>query len=193
MNSALDPNEDDEPRPNLALVIAGTSAVAVVSLLSLRWPAAVASTTLGALMIAGAEMDARAFLLPDHVTFGASLAGLAAAALLAAEDPLFAVLEAAVGALCVAGVFELVRRIFARLRGIEGLGLGDVKLAAAIGAWLPLEFAPLCIILAAGAALVAVGLARLRGVRVDAETRLPFGAYLCPALWLAYFVSALSA
>ncbi|WP_159289042.1 prepilin peptidase [Methylosinus sporium] len=96
-------------------------------------------------------------------------------------------------ALCVAGAFELVRRIFARLRGIDGLGLGDVKLAAAIGAWLPLEFAPLCIILAAGAALVAVGLARLRGVRVDAETRLPFGAYLCPALWLAYFVSALSA
>jgi prepilin signal peptidase PulO-like enzyme (type II secretory pathway) len=83
-------------------------------------------------------------------------------------------------------------RSSARLRYREGLGFGDVKLAAAVGAWLPLESIPLCFALATCAALVAVMLRRLRGESIDATAKLPFGAFLCPALWLVFYASQLS-
>src|SRR5207249_5600875 len=51
----------------------------------LPWPVAIASTVLGILMIAGADVDARTYLLPDAVTFGAALAGIVAAPFI---DPL---------------------------------------------------------------------------------------------------------
>lgn len=179
------------PRLDMALVVAGTAAIACLSWTSLDRPQALSSTGLGALMIAGADMDARFLLLPDAVTLGGLLAALAAAAFLAQGDPLVAVAEAALRAICVAGIFELLRRTYERRRGIEGLGFGDVKLAAAIGAWLPLEFIPICVGLACGAALAFAGVAHLRGAPFESRTKLPFGAFLCPALWLAYFSSAL--
>jgi leader peptidase (prepilin peptidase)/N-methyltransferase len=84
-----------------------------------------------------------------------------------------------------AAVLLLVRWGYARLRQREGVG--DVKLAAGIGAWLPLDAIPACFGLAASAALVAVFLAHLRGRPVDAATKLPFGAFPCPALWLVFY------
>jgi leader peptidase (prepilin peptidase)/N-methyltransferase len=91
-----------------------------------------------------------------------------------------------------AAVLLLVRWGYARLRDREGLGFGDVKLAAGIGAWLPLDAIPVCFALAASSALVAVLMAHVRGRRMDAATRLPFGAFLCPALWLVFYASALA-
>jgi leader peptidase (prepilin peptidase)/N-methyltransferase len=84
-----------------------------------------------------------------------------------------------------------VRWSYAWLRGREGLGLGDVKLAAGIGAWLPLDSIPLCFALAAGAGLVCVLLIRVRGGSVDAALKIPLGAFLCPALWLVFYGTAL--
>jgi leader peptidase (prepilin peptidase)/N-methyltransferase len=179
------------PRLNLPLLLAGTTIIASVSFLCLAWPAAIASIFLGVLMIIGADIDARCFLLPDFVTLGGCIAAMAAAALLARDDPFWALAEAGLRAICVAGSFELLRRIYLRKRGCEGLGLGDVKLAAAIGAWLPFEFVPSCISLAAGAALATVGVAHLRGATIGADMKLPFGAFLCPALWLTFFASVL--
>jgi leader peptidase (prepilin peptidase)/N-methyltransferase len=71
------------------------------------------------------------------------------------------------------------------------LGLGDIKLSAAVGAWLPVETIPWCFGLAAGGALIAVMFARLRGESIDATMKIPFGAFLCPALWLAFYASVL--
>jgi leader peptidase (prepilin peptidase)/N-methyltransferase len=88
-------------------------------------------------------------------------------------------------------VLELLRRFYARVRRREGLGFGDVKLGAAVGAWLPLDVMPLCFSLAASAALVAVMVAHLRGETIEGATKLPFGAFLCPALWLVFYASAL--
>jgi leader peptidase (prepilin peptidase)/N-methyltransferase len=183
-------------RPNLAILIGGAAAVAVVSGLSLPWPVAVASTVLGAFMIAGAEVDARTYLLPDTVTWGAAGFGIAAAPLLAAldpyaRDPWLAVAGAAIGAFGSAAVLELLRWCYARIRRREGLGFGDVKLAAAVGAWLPLDAIPLCFGLAASAALVTAMVAHLRGERIEITMKLPFGAFLCPSLWLVFYVSAL--
>ena len=50
-------------------------------------------------------------------------------------------------------VLLFVRWCYARLRGREGLGFGDIKLGAGIGAWLPLDAIPICFGLAASGAL----------------------------------------
>jgi len=39
--------------------------------------------------------------------------------------------------------------------------------------------------------LVAVLLARLRGEAISGSTKIPFGAFLCPALWLIFYVGVL--
>jgi leader peptidase (prepilin peptidase)/N-methyltransferase len=179
-----EPAPDLRPRP--AILIAGGAVVTAASFALLDWPSALAATVLGVLMVAGAEVDARTFLLPDVVTGGTLLAGILAAPAL---DPLaggWAALEAAARAGGTAAALLLVRSLYARLRNREGLGFGDVKLAAGIGAWLPLDAIPSCFALAAGAALVAVLLAHLRGRQIEAATRVPFGAFLCPALWLVF-------
>jgi leader peptidase (prepilin peptidase)/N-methyltransferase len=183
---------EEDIRPNLVILLAGSTAVAVVSFLSLGWPAALASTVLGALMIAGAEVDARTFLLPDTVTFGTLVSGILAAPALDQLDPGLAAGEAVARAGGTVAILLLVRWCYARLRGREGLGFGDIKLAAGIGAWLPLDAIPICFGLAASGALVLVLFAHVCGRRVQATTKIPFGAFLCPALWMVFYATALA-
>jgi leader peptidase (prepilin peptidase)/N-methyltransferase len=178
-------------RPHLGVLAAGFAVVAIVSFASLAWPQALASTLLGTLMIAGAEVDARTFLLPDTVTLGALATGILAAGALDPLDPGGSAGEAAARAAGTAAVLLLARFGYAWLRHREGLGFGDIKLAAAIGAWLPLDAIPICFALATSAALILVLFAHLRGRRMEAATKLPFGAFLCPALWLVFYAFAL--
>ena len=181
------PGSEDDLYPNAAVLLGGVATIALVSSLSLPWPAAIASTVLGALMVAGADIDARTFLLPDLITFGAVVVGIVAAPLLDAAQPWAAAGEAVARAAGVAAVLALFRSGYAWLRRNEGLGLGDVKLAAGIGAWLPVEAIPLCFGLATTSALLTVMFARLRGQSMMRTTRIPFGAFLCPALWIVFF------
>jgi len=181
------PGSEDDLYPNAAVLLGGIATIALVSSLSLPWPAAIASTVLGALMVAGADIDARTFLLPDLITFGAVVCGIVAAPLLDAAQPWASAGEAVARAACVAAVLALFRSGYAWLRRSEGLGLGDVKLAAAIGAWLPVEAIPLCFGLATTSALLTVIFARFRGQSMMRTTRIPFGAFLCPALWIVFF------
>jgi leader peptidase (prepilin peptidase)/N-methyltransferase len=186
------PDNACDLRPDWTVLSSATLAIAIVSGLSLDWPAAIASTLLGSLMVYGADVDARHFLLPDVVTLGGVPAGLLAAALLDPADPWMALTVAVLRAFGLAILLEVLRRGYAAVRRREGLGFGDVKLAATIGAWLPLDAIPLCFALAAGAGLLCTGIACLRGAALENTTKLPFGLFLCPALWLIYFTSLLS-
>jgi len=180
----------EDIRPNPAILIGGAAAIGLISALSLPWPVAVASTVLGTLMVAGAEVDARKFLLPDLVTWGAVICGILAAPLLNTAEPWAAMGEAIARAGCIAGVLVLFRAGYGWIRQIEGLGLGDVKLGAAIGAWLPLEAIPWCFGLATSGALLAVMFARLSGEPVMRTTKIPLGAFLCPALWIVFYADS---
>ena len=178
-------------RPNVAILAGASAVIVLLSILMLPWPAAVASAALGSLMIAGADVDARTCLLPDSVTWGAVACGIVAAMALNPYDAWHAGAAAIMRAAGTALALALLRWCHAWLRAREGLGFGDVKLAAAVGAWLPLEAIPLCFALAAGAALTAVMFARLRGEAISESTKIPFGAFLCPALWLIFYVGIL--
>ena len=74
-------------RPSAAILIGGACVIGLISALSLPWPVAIASTVLGTLMIAGADVDARTFLLPDLITFGALFCGILAAPLAGYNGP----------------------------------------------------------------------------------------------------------
>ena len=179
-------------RPSAAILIGGACVIGLISALSLPWPVAIASTVLGTLMIAGADVDARTFLLPNVITYGALIGGVLAAPFLDPSGSWTAAVEASARAGIVAGGLALFRSGYGWIRKAEGLGLGDVKLAAAIGAWLPLEAIPLCFGLATGGALLTVMLARLSGQAVMRTTRIPLGAFLCPALWIVFFADSVT-
>ena len=179
-------------RPDVVVLTVGTVAIAIVSATTLPVPTTIASTVLGGLMLSGADIDARTLLLPDLITLSALLCGFAAAPVLDPPQPLLAV-AVAVGRAALAGIaVALLRWSYGAFRGREGLGWGDVKLAAAIGAWLPLAAVPMCFALATAAASIAVGFARLRGRHVCRDLKIPLGAFLCPALWLLFYANAVA-
>jgi leader peptidase (prepilin peptidase) / N-methyltransferase len=146
---------------------------------------------LAVLMVAIAAVDARLFIIPDELTAAALLLGLAYAAVQDADMWLQALAWSLARGVAPALVFLGVRAGYRRWRGREGIGLGDVKLAAVAGVWLDWATIPLAIDIAAVAALGAYLLffpCFRRPVR--RTTRLPFGLFLAPAIWLAWIADA---
>jgi leader peptidase (prepilin peptidase)/N-methyltransferase len=92
--------------------------------------------------------------------------------------------SAVVGAMAGYLTLWLVYHAFRLLTGKEGMGFGDFKLFAALGAWLGWQMLPLVILLsAATGAVVGIALIVLRGR--DRNVPIPFGPYLAAAGWIA--------
>jgi leader peptidase (prepilin peptidase)/N-methyltransferase len=143
-------------------------------------------------MTAIAAIDARRFLIPDPLVLAALVLGLVHAALAGTDGALAAMAAAGLRAGVLALLFLGFRIAYRRIRGREGLGLGDVKLAAVAGAWLGWALAGLAVDIAALSALGAVLIGALRGRRIAATTRIPFGLFFAPAIWLAWLFEAVS-
>jgi leader peptidase (prepilin peptidase) / N-methyltransferase len=129
-----------------------------------------------------AVIDGQHFIIPDELNATGLLLGLAYVTVFRidpAEDLLAALLRGGATAL----LFLALRASYRALRGREGLGLGDVKLAGVAGLWLsPLAIA-LAVETAALSGLLACGLAALFTGRVpQAAARLPFGLFFAPAI-----------
>src|SRR5436189_238640 len=102
---------------------------ALVAALSMPPDRIVLSALLAGIMGAIAVEDARSLRVPDAWNLPAALAGFAAVSWEAwAVDlsPPAALAHAALSGIICGGVFYLLRQFFFRLRGVEGLGLGDV-------------------------------------------------------------------
>lgn len=147
-------------------------------------------------LIAASAIDLDHQLLPDSITQPLLWLGLALGLSgLLVDTPPFPDLHSAVlGAM--AGYLSLwtVYKVFKWLTGKEGMGYGDFKLLAALGAWLGWQMLPLVIILSAvvgtvsGIAMIAVG-------RHARQAPIPFGPFLaaaglCALLWGPELVSA---
>jgi len=140
----------------------------------------------GWLLLTLAILDARHHWLPDALTLPLAALGLTLGEwVLPAPFP-----DRALGALVGYALLALLAFAYRRLRGREGLGLGDAKLLGALGGWLGWAILPLLLLLASLAALGWALLLRLRGRAIDAGTALPFGTFLClatvPAAWLGW-------
>ncbi len=126
-------------------------------------------------LIALAVIDLETGYLPDAIVLPLIAAGLIANA----GDRYVLFFDAAVGAAAGYLVFALIRLAYATVRGREGLGLGDAKLLAAIGAWAGWQGLPAAVFVAAAGSLAVILVMRLGGRRFDAGDALPFGPGLC--------------
>jgi leader peptidase (prepilin peptidase)/N-methyltransferase len=144
---------------------------------------------LALLMGAIALHDARRFIIPNVLNAAAFALALAHAVALDPGAAAAQVALALVRAAVAGGVFLTIKLGYRVLRGREGLGMGDVKLVGVAGAWLD-WFAILLAVEFAVLAALGVHLARLaiRKRPLRAAGALPFGLYLAPAIWLAWFV-----
>jgi len=134
--------------------------------------------------LTGIDIDRQ--LLPDILTVPLLWIGLAASAWLAAGEapPPAALRDAVIGAVAGYGFLWLVFHLFKLITGKEGMGYGDFKLLAAIGAWLGWQMLPLVLLLAAFVG-AAVGIALMAARRLGRGVPIPFGPYLAGAAWIA--------
>jgi leader peptidase (prepilin peptidase) / N-methyltransferase len=135
--------------------------------------------------LTGIDIDHQ--LLPDGITLPLMWAGLLAAIIVGpiAGSPIpVSPHDAIVGAASGYVSLWLVFHTFRLITGKEGMGYGDFKLFAALGAWLGWKLLPLVILLsAATGAVLGILLIVLRGR--DRSAPMPFGPYLAAAGWLA--------
>ncbi len=150
----------------------------------------VAGAALAGISVAIAVADYRQMIIPDELNASALLVGLVAAGLKSSNVPFAAILEAGIRAATMFAVFFVFRLLYRRLRGVEGMGLGDVKLAAAAGAWLDWSDLPIVVDISALAALAAVVSARFGGRELARTTEVPFGLFFAPSIWACWALGA---
>jgi leader peptidase (prepilin peptidase)/N-methyltransferase len=136
-------------------------------------------------LIALTFIDFDTQLLPDSITLPLLWAGLLAN--LAGWSPGVALRDAVVGAIAGYLVLWSVYWAFKLIRGKEGMGYGDFKLLAALGAWLGWQMVPAIVLLASlVGAVIGIGLVVFKGR--DHQVPLAFGPYLAIAGAIALFV-----
>ncbi len=142
------------------------------------------SLLLGWTLITLGLIDSRIYRLPDPLTVPLIAAGLAGAALFQPDQFTARLIGSVAGYAALAAVALVYRR----LRGRDGLGLGDAKLLAASGAWLGWRLLPDVLLLASlgGLAWVVVS-HRIRGH--DPNAPMPFGPFLALSTWVCWLVS----
>jgi len=133
-------------------------------------------------MIALAFIDLDTHLLPDNITLPLLWAGLIFNVVHTYTDLASAVIGAAAGYLVLWSVFWL----FKLVTGKEGMGYGDFKLLAAIGAWLGWQHLPLTLLFSSLVGAI-VGIALVAFARHNRSTPIPFGPYLATAGLIALF------
>jgi leader peptidase (prepilin peptidase)/N-methyltransferase len=160
--------------PRYPLVEAATGSLFLASYLQFGLTLAAAAGALyGSLLIALAMIDAEHLLLPDRITLPGIALGLGLSHWLPWSGLPAALLGAALGGAVLLGLWGG----WLLLRGEEGMGLGDVKMLAMIGAFLGWRGMLVALFVAALAGS-AVGLALLASGRGGLKTRLPFGTFL---------------
>jgi leader peptidase (prepilin peptidase)/N-methyltransferase len=150
------------------------------------WEAAAAiALTWSLIAISVIDMDKQ--LIPDSISMPLLWLGLALSLLHPMEgserlfiEPKSSIIGAVAGYLSLWSIYHLFRL----LTGKEGMGYGDFKLLAALGAWLGWQMLPLIIMLSAVVG-ASVGLTMILLVRHDRNVPIPFGPYLAAAGWIA--------
>lgn len=168
------------------LIELSCAVLGLVALVAIPGVGGVVAALLGWWLLLLAALDAQHHWLPDKLSLPLIPTGLAVAAL--GIGP--ALDQRLIGAMLGFSALWAIGWSYRLLRGREGLGGGDPKLLAGLGAWLGWQQLPLVLV---GAGLVGVTsllLARSRGRRISAADRLPLGALLAVAAWPLWLVAA---
>jgi leader peptidase (prepilin peptidase) / N-methyltransferase len=150
------------------------------------------SAYLVAAMLLITVIDSRCMMIPDALSLPAIPVGLLGARMVF-DTPLAEIaVDNLLAAALAGGTLYAIRAFYYRMRGIEGLGLGDVKLAMVAGSWLGLAALPTVCLLATSAALAAVIIKARFGSQSSTPTMttaIPFGSFIAPAIVLIWFYS----
>ena len=131
-------------------------------------------------LIAMTGIDIDHQLLPDNLTIPLMWLGIVLSFWAVHADLESSVIGAIGGYLFLWGIYHLFRL----LTGKEGMGYGDFKLMAALGAWLGWEMLPLIILLSSVVGAVA-GLTLMATGRLQKDKPMPFGPFIAAAGWIA--------
>lgn len=167
------------PRYPVVEALTGLLTAAVAWHFGFGWPAAAAMLVTWAL-IAMSFIDLDHQILPDDLTLPLLWLGLLCSLGGVFTDMRSAIIGAAAGYLALWTVYQLFRLI----TGKEGMGYGDFKLLAMLGAWMGWQALPVIVILSSlVGAVVGIALIAVRGH--DRNIPIPFGPYLAAAGWIA--------
>jgi leader peptidase (prepilin peptidase)/N-methyltransferase len=161
-------------------LLTGLCSVLIIAVLGLHLPALVALLLLWAL-IALTMIDIDTQLLPDTITLPLLWLGLIVNSFGLYTNLSDALWGAVFGYLSLWSVFWL----FKLVTGKEGMGYGDFKLLAALGAWMGWQFLPLIILLSSMVGAV-IGIAGIIILGRDKNIPIPFGPYLAIAGLIAF-------
>ncbi len=123
--------------------------------------------------------DIRFGIIPNWLNALIAVLGLARGF---AMDGSSGALTGAAAGIVIGAALLLLRHGYLAWRGVQGLGLGDVKFLAAAGVWTGLADFPLLLLIATLAALVLAGILHLTGRAVTSRTAIPFGPSLALGL-----------
>jgi|SRR5579871_3327652 len=126
-----------------------------------------------------AWIDIRDGIIPDWLNL--AIAALGLVRIVAIDDPAGAIEALGEGAV-IGLAFWLLRRLYFVIRGIQGLGLGDVKFLAAAGVWVGFAGIPVVLLIGTLTALACAGVMQLSGRALTARTSLSFGPFLATGL-----------
>jgi len=134
--------------------------------------------------------DIRFGIIPNWLNALIAVLGLARGW---AMDGSSGALAGAVAGVAIGAVLLLLRQGYFAWRGVQGLGLGDVKFLVAAGVWTGLADFPLLLLIATLAALLLAGILHLSGRAVTARTAIPFGPSLALGLLTTLILQPLMA
>lgn len=147
--------------------------------------AAVAGLVLTWILVALSGIDLRTQLLPDQLTLPLLWIGLLLSLVPIFVSPALSIIGAAAGYLSLWSVYWL----FKLVTGKEGMGYGDFKLLAALGAWMgPVSLLPTALLSSLIGAIVGGTFLAVRGK--DRATPIPFGPFIAAAGWLWFVAGA---
>jgi leader peptidase (prepilin peptidase)/N-methyltransferase len=174
-------------RPHLAVIAGAAFALMVTSAAVVDGGERLAPSAILALGLAwGSAIDLERMRLPDAITLPLIVTGLAFAYVGGPQ----VLLDAAIGCGVGYAAGRTLSELFWRLRKREGLGLGDVKLLAAAGAWLSWRGLPFAVLAASIVALaVVLGLALIGKIDLKASPKVPFGPFLALGIWIAWLAA----
>lgn len=170
--------------PTLAMILADLAVVVSAAVFAPRDDLAV-TVALGWVLVLLAGVDVLALRLPDLVTLPFLVAGL----LLGPGTLATPFDEHLIGGVAGYGAIAILGWAFARLRGRDGIGLGDAKLLACAGAWLGWRALPDLVLVAAGGGLAWVAIAILARGKSALMAPIPFGAPLSGAFWILWLLA----
>ena len=162
----------------LVELISGMACVTIAWKFGFGWPL-LAGLAFTWILIAASGIDARTQLLPDQLTLPLLWLGLLLSLVPVFIDSQASIIGAAIGWLSLWSVFWL----FKLLTGKEGMGYGDFKLLAALGAWMGAA-ALLPIILLSSLIGAIIGSIALAAKGKDKSTPIPFGPFIAAAGWV---------